>query len=174
MFAIVDIETTGGAYDTSRITEIAILRHDGRKVIDSYQTLINPKCWIPGFITQLTGIDNQMVRDAPTFEDIADDVRRMTQNAAFVAHNVTFDYGFVRREFGRLDEYFDRDTLCTVRLSRKIFPGYKSYSLGNICRDLQIQHTNHHRAMGDAAATTLLFELLLQHDKQGLLKGWIH
>lgn len=173
MFAIVDIETTGGTYATSRITEIAIVRHDGQKVIDSYQTLINPQCWIPGFITQLTGIDNKMVKNAPTFEEISHEVHRMTYNAAFVAHNVTFDYGFVKREFGRLDEYYDRDTLCTVRLSRKIFPGYKSYSLGNICRDLQIQHTNHHRAMGDAAATVRLFELLLENDHKGILKDWV-
>lgn len=172
MFAIVDIETTGGAYATSRITEIAIIRHDGTQIIDSYQSLVNPACWIPSFITQLTGIDNEMVKDAPTFEEIADEVRRMTLNAAFVAHNASFDYGFVQREFNRLDEYFKRDTLCTVKLSRKIFPGYKSYSLGNICRDLQIRHVNHHRAMGDASATTLLFEQLLQNDHAGLLKGY--
>ncbi len=173
MFAIVDIETTGGTHATSRITEIAIVRHDGRQVVDAYQSLVNPQCWIPNFITQLTGIDNQMVKDAPTFEEIADEVHRMTYDAAFVAHNVTFDYGFVKREFGRLDTYFNRDTLCTVKLSRKIFPGYKSYSLGNICRDLQIQHTNQHRAMGDAAATVRLFELLLQNDHKGLLRDWI-
>lgn len=173
MFSIVDIETTGGAYATSRITEIAIIRHDGARVIDSYQSLVNPKCWISSFITQLTGIDNEMVKDAPTFEEIADEVRQMTLNAAFVAHNASFDYGFVQREFNRLDEYFQRDTLCTVKLSRKIFPGYKSYSLGNICRDLQIRHVNHHRAMGDASATTLLFERLLQHDEKGILKDWL-
>lgn len=172
MFSIVDIETTGGTNATGRITEIAIIRHNGRQVIDAYQSLINPQCWIPNFITQLTGIDNQMVKDAPTFKEIADEVRRFTQNAVFVAHNVTFDFGFIKREFERLDEYFDRDKLCTVKLSRKIFPGYKSYSLGNICRDLHIQHTHHHRAMGDAVATARLFELLLQHDHQGLLADW--
>jgi len=173
MFSIIDIETTGGANATGRITEIAIVQHDGQRVVDSYQSLINPQCWIPSFITQLTGIDNQMVKDAPTFEEIADEVRNRTKNAVFVAHNVTFDYGFVKREFERLDEYFDRNKLCTVRLSRKIFPGYKSYSLGNICRDLQIQHTHHHRAMGDAAATVKLFELLLQNDHQGILSNML-
>ena len=172
MFAIVDIETTGGAYATSRITEIAVVRHDGHTVIDSFQTLINPQCWIPGFITQLTGINNQMVKDAPTFEEIAPEISRITRHATFVAHNVTFDYGFIKREYQRIDEYYDRDTLCTVRLSKKIFPGYKSYSLGNICRDLAIPHTQQHRAMGDASATVKLFELLLQNDHKGILKDY--
>ncbi|MCU0338769.1 MAG: 3'-5' exonuclease [Spirosomaceae bacterium] len=172
MFSIIDVETTGTANHGSRVTEIAILCHDGQRVVESFQSLVNPQCWIPGFITQLTGISNQMVRDAPTFEEIADEVRRLTRDTVFVAHNVAFDYGFVQREFGRLDEYFHRDRLCTVQLSRKIFPGYKSYSLGNICRSLQIEHTDHHRAMGDASATVRLFERLLANDSKGILKKW--
>jgi DNA polymerase III subunit epsilon len=173
MFSIIDVETTGGAHATSRITEIAIVCHDGQRVVEKFESLINPQCWIPSFITDLTGISNEMVRDAPTFEQVADDIRRLTKNTAFVAHNAAFDYGFVKREFGRLDEHFERDTFCTVRLSRKIFPGFSTYSLGPLCRALKINHINHHRAMGDAAATTQLFELLLKNDSNGLLKAWV-
>ena len=172
MFAIIDVETTGGSNAYGRITEIAIVRHDGQQVVEAYQSLVNPCCLIPHYITQFTGISNAMVRQAPTFEEIADEVRRMTQNAVFVAHNVSFDYGFVGREFGRIDEHFRRDKLCTVQLSRKIFPGFPSYSLGNLCASLRIPLTNHHRAAADAAATTQLFEMLLANDQKGILAQW--
>ena len=168
MYAIVDIETTGGG-GSARITEIAVFRHDGNQVVDFFHSLINPECWIPPFITNLTGIDNAMVVDSPTFSDVQDAVRRLTVDAWFVAHNAKFDYGFIKREFGAIDEYFQRDLLCTVQLSRKIFPGLKSYSLGNLCSSLQISIENRHRAHGDAAATVKLFELLLNNDKQRLI-----
>ena len=173
MFTIIDVETTGHPNYRNRITEIAIIKHDGQKIIESFESLVNPQCYIPPFISDLTGITNEMARLAPTFEVIADEVRRLTKNTAFVAHNVSFDFTFVKNEFLRLDEHFERDKLCTVRLSRKIIPGHKSYSLGNICRALKIQHINHHRAMGDAAATTRLFEILIQNDSNGLLKDWL-
>jgi DNA polymerase III subunit epsilon len=168
MYAIVDIETTGGG-GNARITEIAVFRHDGRKVVDFFHSLINPQCWIPPFITHLTGIDNAMVMNSPTFSEVQNAVRGLTNDAWFVAHNARFDYGFVKREFGALDEYFQRDTLCTVQLSRKIFPGFKSYSLGNLCASLQISIENRHRAEGDAAATVRLFEMLLQNDRNQLI-----
>ncbi len=110
-----------------------------------------------------------MVQYAPVFAEIADSVRALTRDAWFVAHNVSFDYNFIRKEFQMLDEYFDRDKLCTVRLSRKIFPGYRSYSLGNICQSLDIQIQDRHRAAGDAAATVKLFEMLLQADTRALI-----
>ena len=169
MFSIIDVETTGGSNVHGRITEIAIVRHDGQQIVETYQSLVNPRAYIPYYITQLTGISNEMVKTAPTFEDIADEVRRLTKEAVFVAHNAGFDYGFVSREFNRIEEYFQRDKLCTVRLSRKIFPGFPSYSLGNLCQSLKIPLTNHHRAAADAAATTILFEMLLQNDHAGLL-----
>ena len=125
--------------------------------------------YIPPFITRLTGIDNAMVKDAPTFYDVQDAVRAMTRDAWFVAHNAKFDYGFIKREFGALDEYFQRDLLCTVQLSRKIFPGLKSYSLGNLCESLEIMIENRHRAHGDAEATVRLFEKLLLNDRQNLI-----
>ncbi len=169
MYSIVDIETTGGVKGPTRITEIAIFRHDGQRVVDSFQSLVNPQTSIPPFITRLTGIDNRMVRHAPTFDEIADSVRALTRDAWFVAHNVNFDYNFLKKEFQWLDEYFDREQLCTVRLSRKIFPGYKSYSLGNICQSLSIDVQNRHRAAGDAEATVKLFEMLLEADRQALI-----
>ncbi len=169
MYSIVDIETTGGVAGKARVTEIAIFRHDGQRVVDSFHSLVNPQTYIPPFITRLTGIDNKMVQDAPTFEQIADSVRALTRDAWFVAHNASFDYNFIKKEFLMLDEYFDRDKLCTVRLSRKIFPGYRSYSLGNICQSLEIQIQDRHRAAGDAAATVKLFELLLRADTKALI-----
>lgn len=168
MYAIVDIETTGGGAD-ARITEIAVFRHNGQQVVDVFHSLVNPEMYIPPFITRLTGIDNEMVKDSPTFYDIQDSVRAITKDAWFVAHNAKFDYGFIKREFAALEEYFQRDLLCTVQLSRKIFPGYKSYSLGNICESLAISLENRHRAHGDAAATVLLFEMLMKNDLQGLI-----
>ncbi len=168
MYAIVDIETTGGG-GAARITEIAVFRHNGVQIVDFYHSLINPEMYIPPFITRLTGIDNEMVKDAPTFYEVQDAVRAMTRDAWFVAHNAKFDYGFIKREFGALDEYFQRDLLCTVQLSRKIFPGLKSYSLGNLCESLEIMIENRHRAHGDAEATVRLFEMLLLNDRQNLI-----
>ena len=168
MYAIVDIETTGGGKD-ARITEIAVFRHDGIQVVDFFHSLVNPEMYIPSFITRLTGIDNAMVQDSPTFYDIQDSVRAFTKDAWFVAHNAKFDYSFIKREFGAMEEHYQRDTLCTVQLSRKIFPGFKSYSLGNLCDNLQIFVENRHRAHGDAAATVKLFELLLLNDLQKLI-----
>lgn len=168
MYAIVDIETTGGG-GAARITEIAVFRHDGARIVDFFHSLVNPQIYIPPFITRLTGIDNEMVKDAPTFSEVQDAVRSMTSDAWFVAHNAKFDYGFIKREFGALDEYFQRDLLCTVQLSRKIFPGLKSYSLGNLCESLEILIENRHRAHGDAEATVKLFEKLLLHDQQSLI-----
>ncbi|MCF2488575.1 PolC-type DNA polymerase III [Dyadobacter sp. CY347] len=168
MYAIVDIETTGGG-GAARITEIAVFRHDGQQIVDIFHSLINPEIYIPPFITRLTGIDNAMVKDSPTFYDVQDSVRALTKDAWFVAHNAKFDYGFIKREFGALDEYFQRDLLCTVQLSRKIFPGLKSYSLGKLCESLEINIENRHRAHGDAAATVQLFEKLLFNDRNSLI-----
>jgi len=168
MYAIVDIETTGGG-GNARITEIAVFRHDGIRIVDFFHSLVNPQMFIPPFITRLTGIDNAMVQDSPTFYDIQDSVRALTKDAWFVAHNAKFDYGFIKREFGAMEEYFQRETLCTVQLSRKIFPGFKSYSLGNLCESLQISVENRHRAHGDAVATVKLFELLLLNDLKKLI-----
>ncbi|MEO8088556.1 MAG: 3'-5' exonuclease, partial [Bacteroidota bacterium] len=163
-FAIVDIETTGSWNASTGITEIAILIHDTKQVVDSYQTLINPGSPVLPFVTRLTGITNEMLLDAPTFPEVAKKIWEMTDNCIFVAHAVNFDYSYIHRAFKELGADFRRKKLCTVRLSRKIFPGYNSYSLGNICSSLGIQFQDRHRAMGDAQATVKLFEHCIAND----------
>jgi len=161
-FAIIDVETTGGRAGRDKITEIAIVLHDGEQIIDKFETLVNPECLIPGFISELTGITNDMVADAPRFWEIARRVVEMTEDAVFVAHNARFDYSFIREEFRRLGYTYTRKTLCTVQLSRRSFPGLPSYSLGNLIRHFGIQVNQRHRAMADTLATADLFTRILR------------
>ncbi len=163
-FAIVDLETTGGSARYDRIIEVAIVLHDGNEIIDQYQTLVNPKQTIPEQITRLTGITNEMVADAPEFYEIAREVVERTESAVFVAHNVRFDYGFLKREFERLGYTYSRRLLCTVRLSRKTLPGLRSYSLGNLIKHFDIKVKDRHRALADALATAELLEIILQKE----------
>jgi len=162
LFSIIDIETTGNSYKYGKITEIAIYQHNGQQITDSFTTLINPEIDIPFFITELTGIDNLMVKDAPRFYEVARKIVEMTQGRTFIAHNVSFDYKFIQQEFARLGYDYKRKTMCTVQLSRKLLPGHKSYSLGKICAELGIEINGRHRAAGDALATVKLFEILLE------------
>ena len=162
MYAIIDLETTGGQPTQDRITEIAIYIHDGEKIVDEYATLLNPGRAIPPFITQLTGITNDMVSDAPRFHEVARKVVEMTEGCVFVAHNVRFDYSFMKKEFADLGYNYSRKTLCTVRLSRSLIPGQPSYSLGKLCQNIGIPLEGRHRAAGDAHATALLFGKLLK------------
>ena len=162
MYAILDIETTGLSPVTEKITEIAIYIHNGKEIINEYSTLINPERNIPYNITRLTGITNEMVKDAPTFWEVAKDIIIFTEGKSIVAHNVSFDYNFIRNEFKSLGYNFKRDRLCTVKLSRKIIPNHKSYSLGKLCNELGIKIKGRHRAAGDAMATVKLFEHLLK------------
>ena len=159
-YAIVDIETTGANRGGNKITEIAIIITDGTVVIDKFSTLINPERSIPVNITYLTGITNDMVSEAPKFYEVAKNIVELTKDCIFVAHNVFFDYNFIRSEFNELGFTFSREKLCTVRLSRKAFPGLKSYSLGNLTKHFSIPLKNHHRAMADATATLELFKLI--------------
>ena len=164
MYAIVDIETTGLSPSNEKITEIAIIIHDGKNIVDEFSTLINPEKKIPYRIINLTGINNQMVEDAPRFYEVAKQIVEITENMIIVGHNVRFDYSFIRNEFKSLGYIYERKTLDTVKLSRKLIPGRKSYSLGKLCNDLDIVNSARHRAAGDAMATTKLFELLLSID----------
>ncbi|WP_281225548.1 exonuclease domain-containing protein [Flavobacterium aquiphilum] len=166
-YAIVDIETTGGNASGSRITEIAIIIHDGTNVIDRWETLVNPQKEIPLPIFAMTGISDEMVRDAPIFDAISEKVLAMLTDRIFVAHNVNFDYSFVRHELEKAGFKWTARKLCTVRAARKIKPGLGSYSLGRLCRSLDIPLVNQHRAGGDADATTILFSRLLQWDEEG-------
>jgi len=165
MYAVVDLETTGGFALRNRITEVAIYRHDGEKIVDEFHSLVNPERAIPSFITQLTGISDDMVASAPTFKDIAPIIDEFTKDQVLVAHNAGFDYSFLRREFRSLGTNYIRKKLCTVRLSRKIVPGLHSYSLGTLCATLGIHIEHRHRAFGDARATVDLLEYLMQHDQ---------
>ncbi|MDN5217394.1 exonuclease domain-containing protein [Fulvivirgaceae bacterium BMA12] len=169
MFTIIDIETTGGNSKSDKITEIAIYQHDGTKIINEYSTLINPERRIPFYITELTGIDDDMVADAPKFFEVAKDIVDLTSDAVFVAHNVGFDYNFIRSEFKSLGYDFNRPKLCTVKLSRLLMPGKTSYSLGRLCKDLNINISHRHRASGDALATVTLFEMLLAKDQHNII-----
>lgn len=161
MYAIVDIETTGGNTTSDRITEIAILLHDGTKVVDEWSTLVNPCKRIRHRITEITGITNEMVATAPKFFEVARKIVEMTEGATFVAHNARFDYNFIKNEFKSLGYPYKRKKLCTVELSRELLPGLRSYSLGKLCKELDIVNEDRHRARGDAMATVQLFERLL-------------
>jgi DNA polymerase-3 subunit epsilon len=166
MYAIIDIETTGGSARFEKITEIAIYLFNGEKITGEFVSLVNPERNIPYFITNLTGITNEMVENAPPFFEIAKTIVELTEGRTFVAHNARFDYSFIRQEFKSLGFNFKKSILDTVSLSRKLFPGYRSYSLGNICRELNITITDRHRAAGDALATVKLFEILLEKDRE--------
>jgi DNA polymerase-3 subunit epsilon len=165
MYAIVDIETTGGYAANHRITEIAIYFHDGIQVTDHYHTLVNPGRNIPYYITGLTGITSEMVFSAPTFKEIATDIHGKLDGKIFVAHNAHFDYSFLKKEFEDAGIQWQCRKLCTVRLSRKIIPGLRSYSLGSLAESLGIEIVNRHRAGGDASATARIFDQLLQRDR---------
>ena len=164
MFAIIDLETCGGKFDypKGRITEICIIIHDGLQVTEKFSTLINPECYISSLYTNITGITNEMVANAPKFHEIAQTILSLTENRTFVAHNVIFDYNFIKSEFSFLGYAFEREKLCTVKLSRKLIPGKKTYSLGPLCESLGIKNSARHRAEGDAIATSKLFDILLQ------------
>ena len=166
-YAIVDIETTGGNARGSRITEIAIVIHNGEEVIERYETLVNPQKDIPLPIFALTGINNELVKDAPIFDDISEKVLQLLTNRVFVAHNVNFDYSFVHHQLHEAGFKWTAKKLCTVRAARKIIPGIASYSLGRLCKSLDIPLENRHRAGGDADATAILFSRLLACDLEG-------
>lgn len=170
MYAIVDIETTGSYASAHGITEVAIILFDGNRVVERFETLVNPGQEIPAYIQSFTGISNEMVADAPAFEDVAEPIYRLLSENIFVAHNVNFDYSFLKSHLLQCGYELKSKKLCTVRLSRKIFPSFPSYSLGNLSRSLGIKITNRHRAGGDAAATVKIFRQLLRNDREGFIK----
>ena len=157
MYAIVDIETTGSYAANNGITELAIVLHDGNKIVDRYETLIDPQSPIPQYVQVLTGIHPGMLVGAPIFSEVASRIFEMLRGTIFVAHHVNFDYSFIRHHLETCGFELDVQKLCTVRLSRKVFPGLPGYSLGKLCRELEIPILNRHRAGGDADATVILF-----------------
>lgn len=161
-YAIIDIETTGGLVKRDKITEIAIVLHDGTQIIDRFESLVNPERSIPEYVSRMTGITEEMVSVAPKFYEIAKKIVQMTEGAVFVAHNARFDYSFIREEFQRLGYTYSRRQLCTVRLARQTFPELPKFGLDALIRHFGIHVENRHRAMGDTLATTKVFEYILQ------------
>lgn len=174
MYAILDIETTGGQYNEEGITEIAIYKFDGHEVIDQLISLVNPEKPIQPFVVKLTGINNAMLRSAPKFYEIAKRIIEITEGCVLVAHNASFDYRILQTEFRRLGFDFKKPTLCTVELSKKLIPDQASYSLGKLVRALGIPMADRHRASGDALATVKLFKMLLAKDvEKEILKSFV-
>lgn len=178
MYAILDIETTGGQFNEEGITEIAIYKYDGYEIVDQFISLVNPEKPIQPFVVKLTGINNAMLRSAPKFYEVAKRIIEITDDCILVAHNTSFDYRILRTEFNRLGYDFVKPTLCTVELSKKLIPEQSSYSLGKLVRALGIPMSDRHRASGDALATVKLFQLLLAKDSEkeiviGLIKAEI-
>jgi len=165
-FAVVDIETTGSTPQSAGITEIAIVIHNGVEVTGKYVTLINPRHKIPPFIVNMTGISDEMVAAAPLFEDVAPQIYNLLNGRVFVAHNVSFDYSFVHYLLGRSGFQWSAPKLCTIKLSRRVFPGLEKYGLGSLSRDLGIRIEGRHRAWGDAAATAQVLTMAIE--KEGM------
>lgn len=175
MYAILDIETTGGKYNEEGITEIAIYRFDGHEIVDQFASLVNPQKKIQPFVVQLTGINNQMLRSAPKFHEVARRIVEITEGCILIAHNAKFDSRILSTEFSRLGYNYQRNTICTVQLSRQLLPAMPSYSLGNLTKSLGIPIKDRHRAQGDAYATVTLFKLLLNKDKdKEIIKSFIN
>lgn len=175
LFAVIDVETTGGGINGNRLTEICVVLLRGSRVVEKFTSLINPETEIPRHITAYTGIDNAMVAEAPKFYEVAKNVEELTRDAIFVAHNVNFDYNVLRNEYKELGFEYIRRKLCTVRLSRKLIPGLFSYSLGRLCDSINIPISNRHRAEGDTDATVILFQRLLSLDTDyQVIKSFLH
>lgn len=157
-FVVVDVETTGMNAVEGRMTEIAMMRVCHGHIVEEFSTLINPLMTIPAFITSLTGIDNIMVADAPTAREVAPFITEFLDDAVFVAHNVSFDWGFVSATVRREQDWeLKNPRLCTVKLSRRLLPDLPSKSLGPVARRMNVLIPERHRASGDAYATAKIF-----------------
>lgn len=168
-YAVVDIEATGGTQKVDRIIEIGIVLLDGNEIVDTYSTLVNPGISIPPFITKLTGISQQMVKDAPAFHEVAKKIILMTEGRSLVAHNVSFDYRILREEYERLGYEFKTDTLCTARLAKHYFPEIEKYNLKRVATYLGLPLEDRHRAGDDAMATAeVMKKILAKSEKEGL------
>jgi DNA polymerase-3 subunit epsilon len=174
LYAILDIETTGGQFNEEGITEIAIYKFDGHEIVDQFISLVNPEIPIQPFVVKLTGINNAMLQSAPKFFEVAKRIIEITTDCVVVAHNADFDYRILRTEFRRLGYDFNTKTLCTVELSKKLLPEQPSHSLGKLVRALGIPMADRHRASGDALATVKLFKMLLDKDlEKEIIKDFI-
>lgn len=161
----VDIETTGGSYKNSRVLEVAAIRFEDGQMVKEFSTLINPETYIPASITSLTGISESDVVDAPIFSDIADELAEIVHGAVFIAHNVRFDYSFLKQEFAMVGIDFSPKLLCTVRLSRALYRLEKGHSLAKLIERHNIPVFDRHRALEDARA--ILYFTQLAFDEHG-------
>lgn len=173
-FAVVDLETTGGLSNRDRVTEVGIVIIDNGQITDNYQTLINPERSIPSQITRITGIDNSMVQDAPKFYEVAKDIVLLTESCIFVAHNVGFDYGFLQAEFKRLGYTYSRRKLCTVKLSRRLYPDLKSHGLSHLIKTFNLPMSNRHRALDDARATAVFLQKVIKEHGSENIKDLVN
>ena len=173
MYAIVDIETTGSPANKNGITEIAIVLYNGKEIEGKYETLINPNMAIPPYVAKLTGISDQMVAHAPIFKEVAKDIHHHLKDRVFVAHNVGFDYPYVKYFLNKCGLNYTAKRLCTIKLSRKAFPRMERYGLDYLCQELDIRIDNHHRAAADAFATTVLFDKIIKAGGEKLVKSLI-
>jgi DNA polymerase-3 subunit epsilon len=172
-FAVIDLETTGMTATADRVTEVGIICVVDGVVVDEWSTLVDPKCSIPAEIQALTGITNDMVRDAPTFSEIAAEVRARLADATFVAHNARFDYGFIKNEFRRMGESFTADVLCTVRLSRRLYPEYNRHGLDQLRERHHLSMNGRHRALGDARAAWQFIEVAIREHSADVVNAAI-
>ena len=163
-FAILDVETTGGKFNEEKITEIAIIVYDGDKIIDKFETLINPGKDIQPFVQKLTGINMKLVKNSPKFKDVSEKIFKITKDKIIVAHNVDFDYRVIKNEFQSINIKYYRDSLCTVDLSKLIFPNLKSYKLTNLLSHFGIENENPHRAISDTLGALKLFQIIISND----------
>lgn len=153
-----DIETTGLGPPGARITEIGALRVEDYKVVGKFKQLINPEVTIPPFITRLTGITNEMLWEAPTFRAIADDLELFLDGSLFIAHNVSFDYSFIKAEFERIGYKFAQDRACSAKLSKKLYPEHRSHALNRVIERMNIEVKSRHRAYDDAEVLWKFFD----------------
>lgn len=170
MYSIVDIEATGGNASIGKITEVAIYRFDGEKIIDSFSSLVNPQMKIPIYVQRLTGINDKMAKGAPLFSELADSIFKILKDSIFVAHNVKADYSFIQTAFLASGIEYSSERLCTLELSKELLPEAPAHGLEKVCDYLQIEVENRHRATGDALATVELFKHLLQVDTTNLIQ----
>ena len=170
MYAIVDIETTGGKPSQNRMIEIGVVIFDGDRILNEFSSLVNPFRPIDDFVSKLTGITDDMVKDAPPFADIVEVLQKVFEGSVLVGHNVAFDYSIIKKEFKRLGLPFKMDQICTLQLSKIVAPKLKSHKLVDVCHALNIQFVQSHRALSDAVATTLLLQKLLESLGENKLK----
>ena len=161
-FCVVDTETTGGSAQFNRVIDIAVLRFKGGEIVEKFQTLLNPQRPIPEWITNLTGITDEMVRSAPVFSQVAPHLQDLFGRGVFTAHNVRFDYSFLKEEFRRIGQEFNVPSVCTLKLARMLYPDIPSRSLGVLCEYLFIDIWDRHRAYGDAEATVYVLKEILR------------